>query len=92
MKTIDCFSKTISQLADEILTLICEARSKKEYCYVIYLFSLCRTNFRQGVERLVTSKYFLDPDIEHVLVFEPKTKFFQYDIYTNRDILLMDKV
>jgi hypothetical protein len=51
-----------------------------------------RTNFRKSVKRLSKSKYFIDPDIEHVLVFPSDTKFFDYDIYTNRHILLMDKV
>jgi hypothetical protein len=51
-----------------------------------------RTDFRKGVKRLSQSKYFIDPDIEHVLVFPSTTKFFDYEIYLNRHILLMDKV
>ncbi|CAF0985147.1 unnamed protein product [Adineta steineri] len=50
-----------------------------------------RTNFRKGVKRLAEMKYFIDPDIEHVLVFRSNTKFFDYEIYLNRHMLLMDK-
>lgn len=57
---------------------------------------VCRTDFQTGVKRLkkVKSKmkYFLDPQIEHVLVFPFNTKFFDYDIYLKRHLLLMDKV
>ena len=56
------------------------------------VFFYSRANFRRGVKRLTQPKYFIDPDIEHVLVFPSGTKFFDYEIYTNRHILLMDKV
>ncbi|CAF4081115.1 unnamed protein product [Rotaria sp. Silwood2] len=55
------------------------------------LTTLQGTNFRKGVKRLSKTKYFIDPDIEHVLVFPSGTKFFDYDIYLKRHILLMDK-
>ncbi|CAF0995406.1 unnamed protein product [Adineta ricciae] len=50
-----------------------------------------KVNFRKGVKRLAEWKYFIDPDVEHVLVFQSGTKFFEYEIYLNRHILLMDK-
>ncbi|CAF4212763.1 unnamed protein product [Rotaria socialis] len=47
--------------------------------------------FHKSVKRLSNLKYFIDPEVEHVLVFATGTKFFDYDIYLNRHILLMDK-
>lgn len=61
---------------------------EKERCALF----ISRTNFQKSVKRLKQSKYFIDPDIEHVLVFPTGTKFFDYDIYNKRHILLMDKV
>ena len=57
---------------------------------------VCRTDFQAGVQRLSKlkskMKYFIDPEIEHVLVFPPNTKFFENEIYLKRHLLLMDKV
>lgn len=50
------------------------------------------TDFRAGVERLKKCRYFVDPEVEHVLVFRCGTKFFEHDIYLKRHMLLMDKV
>ena len=62
-----------------------------EMCQWSYSF-VFRTDFRQGIKRLKVNRYFIDPDLKNLLVFPSKTKFFDYEIYQQRKILLMDKV
>ncbi|CAF1477344.1 unnamed protein product, partial [Didymodactylos carnosus] len=48
-------------------------------------------DIQTGIDRLTNSTYFKDPQVANILVFPTDTKFFDYDIYKNRHLILMDK-